>query len=45
MLDLWGMWSTSSLLSLPGPLWSGVVSSLRVLSKGQIELNFVLKIN
>ena len=25
MLELWGMWSIPSLLSLPGPLWPGVV--------------------
>ena len=39
MLELWGMWSTSSLPSLPGPLWAGVVASDRVLSMSQIELN------
>ena len=32
MLELWGMKSTSSLLSLPGPLWPGVVSPDRILS-------------
>ena len=26
ILELWGMWSTSSLPSLPGPLWSGMVA-------------------
>ena len=26
MLELWGMWSTPSLPSLPGPLWPGVVA-------------------
>ena len=26
MLELWGMWSTSSLPLLPGPLWPGVVA-------------------
>ena len=25
MLELWGMWSSPSLLSLPGPLYLGVV--------------------
>ena len=25
MLELWGMWSTSLLPLLPGPLWPGVV--------------------
>ena len=38
VLKLWGMLITSSLLSLPGPLWRGVVASERVLSIGQIEL-------
>ena len=40
-----GMWSTSSLPSLPGPLWPRVVASDRVLSMGQIELNCVLMWN
>ena len=31
------MWSTPSLLLLLGPLWVGVVVSVRVLSMGQIE--------
>ena len=26
MLELWGMWSTPSLLSLPGPFCSGMVA-------------------
>ena len=34
MLEVWGMWSTPSLLSLPAPLWPGVVASDRVLSMG-----------
>ena len=38
ILELWGKRSTSSLPSHPGPLWSGVVASDRVLSMGQIEL-------
>ena len=38
MLELWGMWHTPSLPSLPGPLWPGVVSPDKVLSMGQIEL-------
>ena len=42
MLKLWGMWSTPSLLSLPGPLWSRVAAPDWVLSMGQIELNCVL---
>ena len=45
MLELWGMRSTSSLPSLPGPLWPRVVASVRVLSLGQIEINCVLKLN
>ena len=39
MLELWRMWSTPSLPSLPGPLWSQEVAPDRVLSMGQIELN------
>ena len=45
MLGHWGTWSTPSLLSLPGPLWPEVVAPDRVLSIGQIELNFVLMQN
>ena len=45
MLELWGMRSTPSLPSLPGPLWLGVVAPDRVLSMGQIELNCVLMLN
>ena len=45
MLELWGMWSTPSLPSLPGPLWPGVVAPDRILSMGQIELNCVLMLN
>ena len=36
-LEISGMWSTSSLPLLPGPLGSGVVVLERVLSIGQIE--------
>ena len=42
MLDLLGMQSTTSLPSLPGPLWPGVVTPDRAISIGQIELNCVL---
>ena len=38
MLELWRMWSTPSLPSLPGPLRLGVVAPERALSVGQIEL-------
>ena len=38
MLELWGISSTPSLPSLPGPLWPGVVAPDEVLSMGQIEL-------
>ena len=38
MLELWVMWSTLSLLLLPGPLWPRVVAPDSVLSMGQIEL-------
>ena len=39
MLELWGMWHTPSLLSLPGSLWLGVVAPDEALSIGLIELN------
>ena len=32
--ELWGMWSTPLLPSLPGPLWPGVVAPDRALSMG-----------
>ena len=38
MLELCGMWSIPSLLSLPGPLLPGVAAPDRVLSLGQIRL-------
>ena len=38
MLELWEMWTTPALQSLPGPLWPRLVASNRVLSKSQIEL-------
>ena len=34
MLELWGMWSTTLLPLLPGPLWPGVVAPDRALSMG-----------
>ena len=36
---------TSSLPSLPGPLLPGVIAPDRVLSVGQILLNYVLMLN
>ena len=36
------MWRT---LSLPGPLWPGEVAPNRVLSMGEIEVNWVLMLN
>ena len=45
MLELWGMWNTPSLPSLPGPLWPGVIAPDKVPSMGQIELNCVLILN
>ena len=45
MLELWGMQSTISLPSLPGPLWPGVAAPDRVLLLGQIELNCELMLN
>ena len=44
-LELWGMKSTPSFPSLPGPLWPGMVAPDRVLSEGQLELNSVLMLN
>ena len=38
MLELWGIWSTRSLLLLSGQLWPRVVAPERVLSMNQIEL-------
>ena len=40
MLELWEMGSTSSLPSLPVPLWLGVVTPDRAQSIGQIKLDF-----
>ena len=40
-----GMQSTPSLPSIPSPHWPGAIASDRVLSMGQIELNYVLMIN
>ena len=45
ILELWGIRGTSSLSSLPSPLWPGVIVPDRVLSLGQIELNCVLLLN
>ena len=45
MVELWGMWRTPSLPSLPGQLWPGVVAPERILYMGQIELNCVLSLN
>ena len=45
MLEFWGMQITSSLPSLPGSLWPGVVASHRVLFMGQIELKSVFILN
>ena len=45
MLELWGMWSTTSLPLLPDPLWLGVVAPDGALSMGKIELICVLMLN
>ena len=45
MLELFGMRNSPSLPSLPGSLWPAVVARDRVLSMGQIELNWVLMLN
>ena len=44
MLELWGIWNTALLPSLPDPLWLRVVVPDRILSMDQIELNCVLKL-
>ena len=42
--EFWGMCSTPSLPSLPGPLWPRMIAPERVLSIAQIELDSVLEI-
>ena len=41
MLELWELRNTPLFPLLRGPLWVGVVASIRDLSMGQIELNCV----
>ena len=45
MLELWGMRSNPSLISLPSPLWTVMEAPDKVPSIGQIELNCVLMLN
>ena len=45
MLEFWGMQSTPSLPSHPGPICPRVVIPDRVLSMGQTELNSLLMLN
>ena len=45
MLELWGMQNTLSLPSFPGPLRPRVVAPDRILSMGQVELNYVITLN
>ena len=45
MLELWEMWITSSLPSLSGPLWPGVLAPNKILSIGQNELKCILMLN
>ena len=45
MLELWEMQSTPSMQSLPGPLWPGDLEPDRVLFRGQIELNYALRLD
>ena len=45
MQKLWGIWSTPSLPSLPGPLWPGLLVPDWVLSMGQIAINRVITPN
>ena len=42
MMGLWAMWNTSSLPSLPGSLWPGMVAPDRALSMSYIEINWIL---
>ena len=44
LLELWGVWSTSSLQLLPGPLWLGVIVSIYV-SKRSVQRLSVLERN
>ena len=39
MLEIWGVWSTPLLPSLPGRLWPGVVARERFLSMVQMKFN------
>ena len=45
MLEFWGMRSTPSFPSLPGPIWPGLVTPDRVLSMSQKQLPCVLMQN
>ena len=45
ILELWKIWSASSLPSLPGSLWPRVLASDRLLYMGQRELNCVLMLS
>ena len=45
MVQFSGLRSTPLLPSLPGPLWSGVISPHRILSMAQVELNCILMLN
>ena len=45
ILELWGMRSSPSSPSLPGPLWPTMVAPDTALFMGQIELNFVFMLN
>ena len=42
MLELWGMFSTPSLRSLPRPLWPRVIAADRAIFMGKIEINSAL---
>ena len=45
VLELWGIRSTTSLPSLPGPPWPGVVAPDRALSYGWNKTNGILMLN
>ena len=45
MLEFWGMWSTTLLPSLPGPLWPGVVAPDKGPIYGLNRTNGILMLN
>ena len=41
ILELWGMWCTPSLPTLPGPIWPGMVAPNQVLPHLSIKSNYL----